>query len=96
MTFDVCLMPFAFAHVQPAKPSKTIVFTMNLHVSTHQKNMIFDDLHDLIRYQFGRRFLMSVGIDVGSILVSFWHKIPCCWVILLFDVIFNRSCIDFE
>ena len=38
------------------KPLKTIDFTMSVHGFTHHKNMIFDNLHDIVRYLFGIDF----------------------------------------
>ena len=34
--------------------------------------MDFCDFHDLFRYMFWHRFLMSLGIDFNSILEAFW------------------------
>ena len=44
-----------------------INFTVDSHVLTHQKNIIFDDVHDMFRYLW-HRCLMTFGIDfsVGS------------------------------
>jgi hypothetical protein len=56
-----------------AKPSKTMTLTMNLHGFTHRKNMKFHDVHDMFRYPFWHVFLISFGIDFGSILKAFSH-----------------------
>ena len=66
---------FFRSRTQTAKPLKIIVFTMNLNDLTIQRNMISDDLHDLFRYLFWHSFLMSLGIDVGSMLAPLWHQI---------------------
>ena len=49
---------------QPAKPSKTIVVTMNLHVFTFQKNMICDEFHGFC--------LIPV---LASLFDDVWHRI---------------------
>ena len=80
---------------QPAKPSTTIVFTMKLHVFTHQKNVNLYDFHDLFRYQIRHRFL-SFGIDLGSVLASFWHRTPCLFaIVFVFDDLMNLNPIHF-
>ena len=88
------------SHMQPSKPSKTFVFTMNFNVFTIQRNMIVDDFPDLFRYQFWHWFLMTFGIDFGSILGPLWHQIPCflvivflmnCWIDLLSIV--DQKCV---
>ena len=58
------------SHMQPSKSSKTIVFPINFNDFTLQRNMLFDDVPDLFRYQFWHWFLMRFGIDFGSLLVS--------------------------
>ena len=55
----------------------TCFFTMNFDDLTIQKNIIFNDVHDLFRYKFWHWYLMSLGIDSGSILGPLWHQIPC-------------------
>ena len=65
------------SRTQPAKPSKTFVFIMNLHVYTHQKNMTFDYFHDLFRYQFWHSLLMTFGINFGTILEAFCYFFLC-------------------
>ena len=59
---------------QPAKPSKTLVFTMHFNGFTLQKNMIVHYFPDLFPYQFWHWFPMHFGIGVGSILASVWHQ----------------------
>ena len=80
------------SHMQPSKPSKTFVFPMNFNDFTLQRNMIFDDFPDLFRYQFWHWFLMSFGIDFGSILGPLCQQIPCfleivllmiCWIFFI-------------
>ena len=46
---------------------------MNSYVFTHEIHMIFDDFHVWLRHLFLHLFLMSFGIDVGSILAPLWH-----------------------
>ena len=49
------LMFFSYlyhSHMQPSKPSKTIIFQMNFNDFTLQRNIILDDFPDLFRYQF--------------------------------------------
>ena len=66
-----CLLTcFPFAH------------TTCLNGFTIQIGMIFDDCHDLFRYQFWHWILMSCSIDSGSILAPLWHQIQCFWVIV--------------
>ena len=72
----MCWYPFCL-RTQPAKTSKAIVFTTNVHVFTHQKNMICDDLRDLFRYLFWHWFLINLDIDFASILAPVWYQIPC-------------------
>ena len=56
---------------------------MDLNKFTIQKNMIWgDDFHGLVRYLLWHLFLMSCCIDLGSILASLWHQIPCFGVIV--------------
>ena len=76
---------FYLSRAQPSKPLKTFVFTMNFNDFTIQRNMIFDDFPDLFRYQFWHLFLMSFGIDFGSILGPLWHQTSCFWVIIFVD-----------
>ena len=40
---------------------------MNLDAFTIQKNMIFNDLHDIFRYLFWQCFLKCFGIDLASL-----------------------------
>ena len=40
------------SQMQPFKASETIVFTMNFNDFTIQRNMIFDDFHEMFRYKF--------------------------------------------
>ena len=39
---------------------------MNLQACTHQNNIFVDDVHDLFRYLFWHRLLMSCRIEFGS------------------------------
>jgi hypothetical protein len=55
---------------------------MNLLVFTLQKNIMFDDFPDFCRYQWLHYFLMSFGIEFGSILGAFWDKCSCFFVIV--------------
>ena len=70
---DGCLVPFSlfmnflFAH-PPCETSFLDDSMIDLHDSTLWRNMFVDDVHDLFRYQFWHWFLMSVGIDIGSVL----------------------------
>ena len=68
------------SHMQPSKPSKRIVFTICL--------MIF---LSFFRYQFWHWFLMSFGIDFGSLLGPLWHQIPC-FVLIVCLMIFCIVC----
>ena len=77
---------FYRSHMQPSKTSKTLGFTLNFNDFTIQRNMIFDDFPDLFRYQFWHWFLMTFGIDFGSILGPLWHQIPCFLVIVFLMV----------
>ena len=52
ITFDICLIPFPFAHAL-CKTFKNIMFIMNLYVFTHQEHMNVDD-----------RFITNLGIDL--------------------------------
>ena len=70
------------SHMQPSKPSKTIVLPMNFNDFTLQRNMNFNDFLDLFRYQFWHWFLIRFGIDFGSILEAFCHQIQCFGVIV--------------
>ena len=63
---------------------------MNFDDFTIQRNMIFDDFPDLFRCQFWHLFLMSFGIDFGSILGPIWHQISCFGVIIFVDDLLNR------
>ena len=69
------------SRTQPAEPSKTLVSTMSFKDFTIQRDMIFDDFHDLFRYQFWHSLLMTFGIDFGSILEAFRYQISWLWVI---------------
>ena len=55
--FDAALIPFFRSRMQPVTFSKAIAFTMRLHDFTIQKNMSFDDFHDLFATYFGIDFL---------------------------------------
>ena len=81
--------------MQHSKPSKTFVFLMIFNDFTFQRNMIFDYFRDLFRYQFWHLFLMSLGIDFGSILGPFWHQTSCFWVIIFVDDFLNRFLLFF-
>ena len=50
---------------------------MNFNDITIQRKTCFDDFHDPYLYQFGHRFLIRCGIDLGSILITVWHEILC-------------------
>ena len=56
---------------------------MNFIDFTIQRNMICDDVHDLLRYQFWHWFLIGFVIDVGSILVPLWHQLQYFGLIVL-------------
>ena len=56
---------------------------MNFNDFTIKRNMMFDDCSDLFRYQFWHWFLMTFGIDLGSILGPLWRQITCFLVIVL-------------
>ena len=58
---------------------------MNFNDFTLQRNMNFHDFLDLFRYQFWHWFLMSFGIDFGSILEAF------CNYFYVFSVSFFAS-----
>ena len=68
------------SHMQPSKPSKTFVFTMNFDDLTIQRNIFVVDFPDT----FWHCFLISVGIDFGSLLGRLWHKILCLLMIFFF------------
>ena len=55
--FYICLYLFR-SHTHLAKPSNLMPLTMNLHVFTHQENMIIDNYQDLLRYLFWHWFLI--------------------------------------
>ena len=80
--FDVFCWCLFRLRTQPAKPSKTNCVTMSLHVFTHQTTNS-DDFHNFFIYQFGHLFLMSLGIDFGSILALFWYQNQYLLVIVL-------------
>ena len=61
-----------------------------------QENIIVDDCPDLFRYQFWLWFLMSFGIDVGSMLVSLSHRNQCFGMTILFYDLGDRNVIDFD
>ena len=71
--FDVLLILF-HSRTQPAKPSQIFVFTMKINDFTIQRNIFFDDFHDLFCYQFWHALLMTFGIDVGFDLGAFWYQ----------------------
>ena len=48
---------------------------MSLHAVTIHNNMIFGDFHESLRYLFWLWFLISLGIDVGSMLATLCIKI---------------------
>ena len=75
-SFSMCFWYLFCLRTQLAKSSNTFVFTMNLHVFTHQKIMICDDLCDLFRYLFWHWFLINLDIDFASILAPVWYQIP--------------------
>ena len=50
---------------------------MNFNDFTLQRNMIFDDFPDPFRYKFWHWFLMSFGIDLGSLFKRFFHVNSC-------------------
>ena len=52
INLNVFSIPFC-SLTQPAKPSRTIFFTMLLNDFTIQNNMMLDDVHYLFRYLFG-------------------------------------------
>ena len=88
---------FSRSRVQPSKPSKTFVFfIMHFNDSNIQRNMIFDDFHDLFRYKFWPWIFMSFGIVFGSILEPLWHQISCFLVIVCVDDVLNRFLITFD
>ena len=89
---DVFWIPLPFV-TQLSTPSKAFRFTMNSHVFTILRNMIFDNFPDVVRYQFGHCCLMICGIDFGSQLGPLWYPIPCFGVIV-FDDCLNRLLID--
>jgi hypothetical protein len=68
---------------------------MNFNDCTLQRNIIFDDFPNLFRYQFWHLFLMSFGIDFGSILGPLWHQTSCFWVIIFVDDFLNRFLLFF-
>ena len=57
--------------------SKALDLKTNFNDFSFQRNMIFDDVLDLFRCKFWHLFLISCGINVGSILGPLWHQIPC-------------------
>jgi hypothetical protein len=73
LILDDLLMIFR-SRTHLAKPSKTMTLTTLLLVFTLQKNIYFYDFPHLCRYQFLNLFLISFGIDVGSILEAIWNK----------------------
>ena len=75
------------SHMQPSKPSKTIVSPMNFNDFTMQRNVIFDDFPALFLNQFWHWFSMSLGIDSGSLLGPLWHQIPCFWMIVFWLIL---------
>ena len=81
------LMSFPFAHSPRTKPREACFWTtlqcsaLKIKVVPFQKNMKFHDFPDLFRYQFWHWFLMSFGIDFGSILGAFWLHFPCFFAI---------------
>ena len=88
-------LPFPFAYAT-CETFKTIVFTMNLNEFTIQENMNFDNFNEFFRYQFWHWFLMSFGIDFGTILASLWHQIQC-FVVIVFGNDFGYDLlIDFD
>ena len=66
--FSMCFWYLFCLRTQLAKSSKTFVFTMNLHVFTHQKN-IFLNVHDICWYLFWHWLLFTLAIDSGL----FWN-----------------------
>ena len=63
---DMFLIPFPFAYAT-CETFKSIVFTMIFHDFTIREKMDVDNLNGFFRYQFWHRFLMSLGIDLGTI-----------------------------
>ena len=70
------------SRTQLVKPSKTIIFTLNIHVFTHKKNMILNDVHDLSLPVWALIFNFTFGIDCASILDFFGSKIHMFLVIV--------------
>ena len=60
---------------------------MNFYDFTLQRNMIVDDFPDPFRYKFWHWFLITFGIDLGSLFKMFFHGFS-----YFFDIEF---CIDF-
>ena len=80
MDLDVIFDGFWYlsrSHMQPSKPSKTIVFTMKFNDFTILRNMFLDDFPSLFRDKFLHWFLMSCCIYFGSLLVPFWYQCSC-------------------
>ena len=59
---------------------------------TLQRNMIFDNFHDLFRHLCWHWLLMSLGIDFSSILGAFWFQFSFLWLIFSFKKNVYRCC----
>ena len=59
------------------------MFSMKYNDFTIQESMIFHNVHDLFRYQFGYWLVTIFGIDFDSILVPLSHQILSFGVIVL-------------
>ena len=69
------------SRMQPAKPSEIYVVLVNLNDFTIQKNMVFNNFHDIVRYLFWHWFRMCFGIDCVTLKAPFRHQ--CSWFWLL-------------
>ena len=67
--FIFVLIPFSVRVRKLRNLQKGLFFTMNLHVSTHQKNR--HNFHDSCCYLFWHWFLITLAIDFGFALEPF-------------------------
>ena len=88
LMFNVCLIPFPFAHAT-CNTFKTNVFSMSLHVFTHQKNMIVHDfcslpvwalIFDDIWYRFRLHF--------GTLLALFFYLFAIPFSFMILGIVF--------
>ena len=64
---------------------------MFLHI--RKQNMNSNYFHGCFHYLFWHWLLTSIGIEFIFILEALWHKVPCFWLVIFYDLgdrIFNR------